>query len=287
MTEHTALRFQRPSPSDPGTTDPQLHAPAGAAAKSEPVQVVLNLGCGVRTSPRCRNVDWSPYLRLKTSPLGRNIARLVLTGHRRERFLALDDDIRVHDLRRGIPWPASSVDAVYSSHVLEHIDRCHAESFAREMYRVLKPGGVVRIVVPDLALLVDAYRQSTDVTREGGRTPAEHEETVGRLFEQMVRRESAATTEQRHAALRVAERAIRGDARRRGETHQWMYDELTLSALLVGVGFSGPRRTDHRTSTIAGWTEIDLDRIAGDAEYKPGSLYIEAFKPAAAATGES
>ena len=62
-----------------------------------------------------------------------------------------------HDLRRGIPFPDGSVDAVYHSHVLEHIDRSAVPGCLAEIRRVLRIGGVHRIVVPDLELVVRNY----------------------------------------------------------------------------------------------------------------------------------
>ncbi|CAA9217761.1 MAG: hypothetical protein AVDCRST_MAG93-305, partial [uncultured Chloroflexia bacterium] len=50
-----------------------------------------------------------------------------------------------------------TVDILYSSHMLEHLDRDSARRFLHEAYRVLKPGGAIRIVVPDFALLIDRY----------------------------------------------------------------------------------------------------------------------------------
>jgi predicted SAM-dependent methyltransferase len=62
-----------------------------------------------------------------------------------------------HDLRRLLPFPEASVDAVYHSHVLEHIDKDKAEKFTRDCYRVLKPGGIIRVVVPDLEEICREY----------------------------------------------------------------------------------------------------------------------------------
>jgi hypothetical protein len=80
--------------------------------------------------------------------------------------------------------------------------------------------------------------------------------------------------------LRVLERFLVGDARRRGETHQWMYDWANLTALLEGAGFSSVEICDFETSRIASWTAYGLDRGEAGREYKPGSLYVEAERAA-------
>lgn len=237
---------------------------------------LLNLGCGVKTSdrPEVTNVDWSVYLRLKRiEPAGRVIARL-LGGERWARFRSLPENVLVHDLSKGIPFPDSSVDAVYHSHLLEHFDRPVARQFMDEVRRVLRPGGVQRIVVPDLERLCRALIEHLCVCSAPDER-ARHDHFVASLLEQMVRRESAATRGRRGPAAAI-ERLVVGNALRRGETHRWMYDWANLTALLEETGFERVQTVDHVTSTIPDWPayRLDVDRAGG--EHKPGSLYVEA-----------
>lgn len=62
-----------------------------------------------------------------------------------------------HDLTKGIPQPDNSVDLIFTEHFLEHIEREEAVVLLRDCRRALKPGGVMRIVVPDLGYLVQKY----------------------------------------------------------------------------------------------------------------------------------
>ena len=55
-----------------------------------------------------------------------------------------------------------SVAAVYSSHMIEHLDRDEARAFLEEVWRVLSPGGIVRIAAPDLSLLIRDYGETGD-----------------------------------------------------------------------------------------------------------------------------
>ena len=50
---------------------------------------------------------------------------------------------------RDLPFPSDYVDLVYASHLLEHISEHETECVLREWRRVLKPGGELRIRVPD------------------------------------------------------------------------------------------------------------------------------------------
>lgn len=239
---------------------------------------ILNLGCGTKTSahPDVVNIDWSIYLRFKRNRALRAITPLLIGGERLERFRALADNIMVHDLAKGIPFESGSVDVVYHSHLLEHLDREVARGFLLEVKRVLMPGGIHRIVVPDLEracreYLADIARYDADADEASG-----HEAYVSALLEQSVRREAFGTS-QRGPLRRFLENAVFGDARRRGETHQWMYDRVSLMSLLSGLGYRDSRRQSYDTSLIQNWSQYGLDMAAGD-EYKPGSLYIEARK---------
>lgn len=234
---------------------------------------ILNLGCGTRTSPNAINIDWSIYLRLKQTSWGRLFARFALRGERRAGFVALDDSIVVHDLRDGIPAETSTADAVYHSHTLEHIDRNVVPIFMREVLRVLRPGGIHRIVVPDLEYLVRRY-----VDHLGKGDPVLHDELVAAFIEQCVRREASGTSQQPWLRRGIENRLL-GDARARGETHQWMWDEDNLSGVLSESGFVDVQRVTATTSSIEAWDLINLDILSDGRPYKPNSLFIEARKP--------
>lgn len=67
------------------------------------------------------------------------------------------------DLRKdNLPYPGSAVQNIYCSHVLEHVEEQHVERFLREASRVLKPGGTLRIAVPDARFLFNVSRINSD-----------------------------------------------------------------------------------------------------------------------------
>ena len=53
------------------------------------------------------------------------------------------------DLRNPLPFPDASVDAFYSHHVIEHLPDARLPFHFAEMYRCLKPGGVIRVGGPN------------------------------------------------------------------------------------------------------------------------------------------
>jgi SAM-dependent methyltransferase len=71
-----------------------------------------------------------------------------------------DADI-AFDLTSGEKWPVPSdtVELLFTSHTIEHLnDQFNADMF-REAYRTLKPGGLFRITCPNVDLYVDAYER--------------------------------------------------------------------------------------------------------------------------------
>jgi len=60
-----------------------------------------------------------------------------------------------HDLK--FPLPDNAFRVAFSAHLIEHIDDPTLEALLREIYRVLKPGGYVRLECPDAEFLRKAY----------------------------------------------------------------------------------------------------------------------------------
>ncbi|TRU84854.1 MAG: methyltransferase domain-containing protein [Microcystis novacekii Mn_MB_F_20050700_S1] len=90
---------------------------------------LLNFGCGSTFHPAWVNIDIA-----SSSP-----------------------EVREYDIRKNLPYPDAEFDACYSSHVLEHLKQKETQKLLVECYRVLKPKGIIRIVVPDLESIVRDY----------------------------------------------------------------------------------------------------------------------------------
>jgi predicted SAM-dependent methyltransferase len=121
----------------------------------------LNLGCGSRRHPEWTNVDLVPA----------------------------DRDVIAADLRRPLPFAAGSFEAVYAAHVLEHLAPVEAARLLAEARRLLAPGGIVRIVVPDLEGIARAYLASLErvVTEATAERRWEHRWMTVELLDQLVR----------------------------------------------------------------------------------------------------
>jgi predicted SAM-dependent methyltransferase len=58
-----------------------------------------------------------------------------------------------------------SAELIYCSHCFEYFDRFQAVNVLREWHRVLKPGGILRIAVPDFDKLIEVYLKSGDINK--------------------------------------------------------------------------------------------------------------------------
>ncbi len=243
-------------------------------------RAMVNLGSSARVAPGWNNVDFSLLVRLSRQ---RRLTALLhryglLSADRYERMRRIDpESVVCWDLRRGVPFPDGTFDVVYHSHVLEHVDRDAAPGFLHECRRVLRPGGWLRVVVPDLETVTREYLAVVDRLPDGA-TEAEHRFATEQIFDQMIVRVPRNRRAQPRV-VRLLEHALIGDTARSGVLHRWMYDRFSLAALLREVGFVDVARCDATSSRVDGWSCFHLDTEPDGSIYKPGSLYVEGRRP--------
>jgi len=92
-----------------------------------------------------------------------------------------------HNLLEGFPFQDRSFTAVYSSHVLEHFPLPEAHFLLQESFRVLKPGGIIRIVVPDLENTCREYVRILDAYDSDPLARRQHQWILIEMLDQMVR----------------------------------------------------------------------------------------------------
>src|SRR4051812_44687967 len=99
---------------------------ADRAADPAVVPVCVNVGCGPKPTPGWLNLDNSPSVALARAPdrITRSLRRLGLVSREQ---LSVVEAARRAGIRRAtatrMPFPAQTVDVIYSSHMLEHLDR--------------------------------------------------------------------------------------------------------------------------------------------------------------------
>jgi predicted SAM-dependent methyltransferase len=100
-------------------------------------EIKLHLGCGKRYIPGFVHIDLDDYAHI-------------------------DYKSEISDLTM---FEDNSVDLIYCCHALEYFDRQEARKVLKEWCRVLKPGGILRIAVPDFEALIKVYAQYKDMNK--------------------------------------------------------------------------------------------------------------------------
>jgi predicted SAM-dependent methyltransferase len=125
--------------------------------------VKVNLGCGLSVAPGWTNVDASLNALFANLPRFLHPLAYRLAGakgyYTREQYCGVLANHRFvhHDLAYSLPFEDGAVDFVFSSHFLEHLFRDDARRVLRESFRILKPGGTMRVCVPDLGYAISLY----------------------------------------------------------------------------------------------------------------------------------
>lgn len=135
-------------------------------------------------------------------------------------FIHIDLDDHPHlDYRHDIAdlpmFSGNSVDLIYTSHSFEYFDRQEGASVLKEWCRVLRPGGTLRIAVPDFEAIVKVYLKY--------KKDLEHKGILGPLFGRM---------------------AVKSGKKEKLIYHKTVYDFKSLKNMLQSVGFKNVRRYD-------------------------------------------
>ena len=212
----------------------------------------VNIGCGQTPTPGWQNYDNSLSLRIARLPslVEKVLSAVGLLQPSQARYIAFcrQSQIKFADATRRIPEPSGSVEVVYSSHMVEHLGQDEALRFFKEALRILEPGGIIRIAVPDLRIYVDRY-----LTDQDG------DAFVGSLH--MLDRNPEGLLDR----IKMAVSGFRG--------HKWVYDGHSLAKALTRAGFVEAEVMPAGVTQIADSGPLDLCERADE------SAYVEARKP--------
>jgi len=156
-------------------------------------------------------------------------------------------EVRWANACKRIPVSDESLEVVYSSHLLEHLDSHETERFLREIHRSLEPGGIIRLAVPDLKRRIESYMRTGDA------------DAFMRSLN--IRAHNARDLRDKIRLLFLGDRA-----------HRWMYDAASLKELLARFHFTEAREMRPGETTIPDSGSLDL------REREQESIYVEARK---------
>ena len=195
-------------------------------------EIKVNIGSGLSGITGWHNIDNSPTVTLSRIPV---VNRFLKTP-------AWPRDVKRYDVRNGLPFADGTVRYIYSSHTFEHFSHEESLAITKDCYRALVPGGVLRIVVPDLGLIVREYLTDT--------SPSAAQTLISRL----------SLSHSIHDVIHP------------GSNHSQMFDGKALVHLLKEAGFNGPAVSAFGKSAIPEVAQLDLEARRRE------SLYVEAVK---------
>lgn len=133
-------------------------------------------------------------------------------------------NITIWNMGWGVPFTNESTDIAYASHFLEHLPEDKALKFLKRCYVILKQEGIIRLVVPDIDIILDRYLKDI----KNNTIDATNELNL-RFFE-------------------------------KGQ-HKHMYNYETLSKILTEIGFKDVKRLDFRKSKISDIKRLETSKL--------------------------
>lgn len=233
-----------------GTARARAVIPAHAKPGGEVRALRLHLGCGGNAPEGWLNVDKSfgPVIeRLRIKHL---LCAIGVLTPAQASWRWPTNVVRL-DITREWPWPDSSAEAIYSSHMVEHFTPAEMRRFLDKSYRVLRPGGILRLAVPDLEFVVVRYIRG----RDDGRPNAADD--LNRLFYSMPDSRSGPLLHRLAIALLH-------------RPHQWMYDFRSMADRMERAGFTQVARFSCAEGRLP---QVEL------LDVRPRSLFIEGVRP--------
>lgn len=197
------------------------------------------------------------YLRCRIIPLSLDPGPSVLHLGCGPNYLALPGWVNIDgnlfckkdlwlDVTIGLPFPDQSIDAVYAHHLLEHLGENGLRRVLQESYRVLKPGGGLRLVTPDLRKAIRAYLAGDEHFFSDW--PERRRSPGGKLNNYLLCRNQ----------------------------HRFMFDFEFLKEFLTDAGFGDCREVGPGESYL--FPTEKLEKIPEEHRGNYRSLYVEAWK---------
>ena len=182
-------------------------------------KLCVQYGCGWYAPAGWRNFDASPTLRFERIPL---LGRLYTKNTGR-----FPENVEYGDIVAGLPISDNSCQAVYCSHILEHLALDDFRLALKNTYRILAFGGIFRFVLPDLEHSIKTYMADSS---HDAATKFMHETLLGK--------------EKRPRGLKGMILEGLGNSQ-----HYWMWDFKSISFELQQAGFTDIRRASFGDSS--------------------------------------
>lgn len=191
----------------------------------------VQFGCGVCAPEDWQNFDAGPAFWLQSR------LPFLTPLLRKKGFPDYPKNVRYGDVIKGLPIPPQSAQAVYCSHVLEHMSLDELRIALRNVFSYLRSGGTFRLVVPDLEQLTRTYLADP--------TPG----AASRFMQDSYLGEKNFTR-----GLKAMPTALFGRSR-----HLWMWDYKGMTEELEAAGFTSVRRAQFGDATDPHFANVESE----------------------------
>lgn len=183
----------------------------------------IHIGCGYTCGKSWRNFDSTPIAFIQ------KYIFLNLIKINKKKFPV---DVIYGDIVKKKLCKPNEADNIFCSHVLEHLSYFDSIKAVKNIYEMLKPGGVFRVVVPSLEERIDKYMIDRDANKFMKSLGCVNEDENNNLINKL--------------------RFLLGNSR-----HRWMFDSNSLKKVLSNAGFKDIRACKFNDSNIEVFSEVE------------------------------
>jgi hypothetical protein len=219
------------------------------------MSLYVQYGCGFSAADGWLNFDNSPTLLIERLPFGKSLSRAV-SGNPQ----LFPPSVRYGDIRRGLPIVDGTAKGCFASHVLEHMALADLRIALRNTLKIMQPGGIFRLVVPDLRERARRYLAASDAADSS----ASHD---------FLRSTHLGCERRPHGVIEQLRHFFGGSM------HLWMWDEPSMSAELTDAGFIRVRRCALGDCADTAFSKVEDQGRFFDTTKKISELAIEASAP--------
>ncbi len=195
-------------------------------------KLFVQYGCGLSAPKEWVNFDASPTLRIQKTPILNTLLKSQLN-------VQFPDNVLYGDIVAGLPIADNSADALYCSHVLEHLALEDFRIALRHSFKVLKKGGIFRCILPDLEFAAREYLKSLDAGNDEASLEFMGPATLLGLTN-------------RHKGIKGMAASYFGNS-----LHLWMWDRKSLTKELMDAGFEIVRPCSFGDSTEKAFSFVE------------------------------
>ena len=210
--------------------------------------VNLNLGSGQKNIQNYMCIDKSPRLLLSKLRLPKYLNSILEKNYED----TWDPGIKYGDVRK-LKFSNCSVSNIYSSHLLEHLYLYEARNLLIDCYRFLKPGGVLRLALPDYHAFILQYVSNS--VEDPIRAYYDFESS---LLSWPLERP------------KISERLI-SNIFGKLHVHKWHPTPFVVKKFLLDIGFENVTDYSYRVGTVPDLLSVE--------NRESGTFYLEATKP--------